>query len=124
MTFYVVPPRSAKHTALLNMDTYLRYGERYLREADYVILSENWYFKAYPNEQNGPLVWNPEWAIKTKPEYVVAYRRILSGEDPNLELARELNLAHFTPEFLVHRYFYGSFQLFIGDLKIYRVVRD
>jgi hypothetical protein len=51
------------------------------------------------------------------------YRRILSGRDANLELEAEFNLTHIMPEFLVHRLFYGSFQLFIGDLKIYRIVR-
>ena len=64
----------------------------------------------------------PQWLIKTKPAHVIAYRRILSGLDPNLQLEEEFNLTHFMPEFLVHRFFYGSFQLFIGDIRIYRIV--
>jgi hypothetical protein len=121
-TYYVVPPNSARNSVLFNPDSYIRYERRYLAAAEYLILSENWYDTSYPNELNGPIAWNPAWLIKTKPQYVVMYRRILSGEDPNLELAAEFNLTHFMPEFLIHRFFYGSFQLFIGDLKIYRVV--
>jgi hypothetical protein len=123
-TYYVVPPRSATRTALFRMDSYVRYGRRYLAAADYLILSENWYDTSYANELNGPIAWNPEWLIKTKPEYVVAYRKILSGQDPNLELEAEFNLTHFTPEFLIHRWLYGSFQLFVGDLRIYRAVNS
>jgi hypothetical protein len=123
-TFYVVPPRNASRTALFQMDRYRRYGTRYLGSADYLILSENWYDTSYANELNGPIAWNPEWLIKTKPEYVVAYRKLLSGQDPNLELEAEFNLTHFMPEFLIHRYLYGSFQLFVGDLRIYRVMHN
>ena len=120
-TYYVSPPRTARKTRLFNMDAYLQYGLAYLKRADYLILSENWYDTAYPNELNGPIVWNPTWPIKSKPEYVNTYRKILSGQHPSLRFEREFTLKHFMPEFLVHRYFYGSFQLLIGDLKIYRV---
>jgi hypothetical protein len=122
-TYYVVPPGNLSSLKLFNPDGYIRYGERYLSAADYLILSENWYDTSYPNELNGPIAWNPKWLIKTKPAYVTMYRRILSGRDANLELEAEFNLTHIMPEFLVHRLFYGSFQLFIGDLKIYRIVR-
>ncbi len=120
-SYYVVPPKNAR-AALFDIDDYLRYGERYLKSADYVILSENWYDTAYPNELNGPITWNPEWLIKTKPEYAVVYRRIISGEDPNLALETEFNLKPFMPELVFHRYFYGSFQRFVGDVKVFRVV--
>jgi hypothetical protein len=123
-TYYTQPPRSARNASLFNIDGYLRYGARYLDAKDYLILSENWYDTSYPNEMNGPIAWKAEWLIKTKPEYVVAYRRILSGQDPKLEPETEFNLNHFMPEFLVHRFFYGSFQLFVGDIKIYRIIHD
>lgn len=123
-TYYVVPPKSAKNTGILNMEGYVRYGERYLGQVEYVILSENWYDTSFPNELNGPIAWNPEWLIKTRSEYAVAYRKILSNQDPNLELDVELNLRPVMPEFVVHKRLYGSFQLFLGDLRIYRVVRS
>ena len=122
-TFYVAPPRAARKTRLFSVDRYIKYDARYLAPVDYVLLSENWYDTSFPNELNGPIAWNPQWLIKTRPEYVVAYRNILSGQDPNLKLDTEINLRYFMPEFLVHRHLYGSFPLFIGDLKIYRVVR-
>ena len=119
-TYYVVPPPGVQY-ALFDMKKYERLGPRYLSGIDYVILSENWYDTSYANELNGPIAWKPEWLVLTKPEYVIGYRLILMGWDPNLTLEAEFDLRHFTPEFLVHRYFYGSFQLFIGDLKIFRV---
>ena len=122
-SYYVVPPGGFGSAALFQMDRYLRDPRRYLASVDFVVLSENWYDTAFANELNGPIVGNPEGLIKTKPEYTVAYRRILSGTDPNLTLDAEFDLHHATPEFLLHRSFYGSFQLFIGDLKVYRVVR-
>jgi hypothetical protein len=59
-----------------------------------------------------------------KPEYVVGYRKILSGEDPIVKLVAEFNLKHFMPECVVHRLLDGSFQLLIGDLRVYRVVHN
>lgn len=122
VTFYTVPPAWVGKTGLFNLDVYLKHGEGLLQTAGYVVLSENWYDTSFPNELNGPIAWKPEWLIKTKPEYVRAYRNILAGKDDNLVLDDEFNLFHFTPEFLIHRYFYGSFQLFIGDLKVFKVV--
>jgi hypothetical protein len=122
VSYYVVPPPAPLGTAaLFDMDQYLRAGAAYLRRADYLILSENWYDTAFANELNGPIAWDPAWLIKTKPEYAVAYRRILSNQDPNLQLDTALDVQPFMPEFLLHRFFYGSFQLFIGDLKIFRI---
>ena len=120
-SYYAVPPRLGAGTAVFKMGTYLSWGAPYLQRADYVILSENWYDTAFPNELNGPIAWNPEWLIKTTPEYALAYRKILAGTAPNLELETEFTLHHFTPEFIVHRYFYGTFQQFIGDVKVFRV---
>jgi hypothetical protein len=121
-TYYVVPPPAPRGTAgVFDVAAYVRGGAPYLRNADYVILSENWYDTAFPNELNGPIAWKPEWLIKTRPEDVLAYRMILAGEDPNLLLESELGLTHFMPEPFIHRYFYGSFQQFVGDLKIFRV---
>ncbi len=119
-SYYVVPPAGSS-TALFDMAAYLRYGMRYLGRADYLILSENWYDTSFANELNGPIAWNPEWLIKTTAAYATEYRRILSNQDPNLEPAGEIDIRHFTPEFLIHRYFYGTFQLFIGDIRIFRI---
>ena len=120
-SFYVSPPRTARRTALFDMDRYLRGGAAYLGAAGYVILSENWYDTAFANELNGPISWKTDWLIKTKPDHAEAYRRILSGRDPRLRLETEYDVRHFTLEFLLHRRFYGTFQLFVGDLKIFEV---
>lgn len=124
MTYYVVPPRTTRGARLIDMQRYIDAPDRVLSSIDYVILSENWYDTSFANELNGPIAWDPEWLVKTRPEHVRAYRRILSGEDPKLELDAELDIVDFTPEFLAHSFFYGTFQLFVGDLKVYRVVRD
>lgn len=122
-SFYVSPPRAAKRTRLFEMERYLQYGAAYLAPADYVILSENWYDTAFPNELNGPFAWRTDRLVKTRPEFAEAYRRILSDRDPRLRLETEYNVRHFTPEFLLHRRFYGTFQLFVGDLKIFKVMQ-
>jgi hypothetical protein len=120
-TFYVSPPKSLK-SRIFNADQYLAQGQQYLQQAQYVVLSENWYDTAFTNELTGPFSSNPEWAIRTKPEYVVMYRHMLANIDPNLELEAEFDMQHFMPEFLIHRRFYGPFQRFIGDVKVLKVL--
>ncbi|MGH7819591.1 MAG: hypothetical protein ACREQ9_07455, partial [Candidatus Binatia bacterium] len=119
-TYYLVPPPRMK-ARLFDPDLYLRDGRSYLELFDYVILSENWYDTAFPNELNGPIAWKPEWLIRTKPEYALVYRRMLANQDPNVRLEASFDLRHIAPELLVHRLFYGSFPLFVGDLKVFRV---
>lgn len=120
ITFYVTGPRDME-AKNLSPTLYEKYGASYLRGVDYVVLSENWYDTAFSNELNGPFGWNPDWAIKTTPLAVRTHRHILAGEEPALKLERAITLKHFTPEMLVHRWCYGSFPLFVGDVMIYRV---
>ena len=87
----------------------------------FLVLSENWYDTAFANELNGPLIKNPERLIKTRPLKVYLYREILSGSHPNLELVSEFNVQNFMPELILHKKFYGTFQKFVGDIKIYKI---
>ena len=119
-TYYVEGPGDMTRQ-MFSPEQYQQYGADYLRRADYLVLSECWYDTAFSSELNGPFGWNPDWAIKTTPLAARTYRRILAGEEPALELEQAFTLRHFTPEFLLHRWCYGSFPLFVGDLMIYRV---
>jgi hypothetical protein len=65
----------------------------------------------------------PERLVKTKPEYVEFYRNTLAGNHPVLELERAIDVQNFMPELLLHKWLYGTFQMFVGDIKIYRVVQ-
>ena len=93
-----------------------------LRQGQYLILSENWYDTAFANELNGPFIGHLDRLIKTKPEYALLYRQILASKHPNLELEAEYNVSNFMPELVLHKMFYGTFQKFVGDVKIYKVV--
>ena len=121
-SYYVNPPgRAMSHTRLFSPD--YSFGDSPpLRRADYLILSENWYDTAFANELNGPYVANLERLVKTRPEYVNFYRDALAGRHPNLQLERVLDVDNFMPELVLHRWFYGTFQMFVGDIKIFRVV--
>ena len=94
-----------------------------LKQANYLILSENWYDTTFANELNGPITSFPERLVKTKPEYVAFYRSTLAGKHANLQLERAINVRNFMPELLLHKQFYGTFQMFVGDIKIYQVVQ-
>jgi hypothetical protein len=120
-SFYVVPPPGISMDGLFNESEYLQLGREYLHGYDHLILSESWYDTAFANELNGPIAWKPEWLIKTTPANAKLHRRILSGQDPNFLLDTEFLLRDFTPEFFLHRALYGSFQLFVGDMKIFRM---
>ena len=93
-----------------------------LRTAQYLILNENWYDTAFASELNGPITRYPERLIKTKPAYVDFYRAALGNRHPHLELERAIDVQNFMPELLLHKKFYGTFQMFVGDIKIFRVV--
>jgi hypothetical protein len=118
-SYYVNPPASSTH---LFQPEYAFGDAAALRKAQYLILSENWYDTAFANELNGPLTGNPDRLIKTKPEYVEFYRSALAGSHPHLELERSIDVQNFMPELLLHRAVYGTFQLFVGDIRVFRVV--
>ena len=90
-------------------------------QAHFEVLSENWYDTAFANELNGPVVDNLDLLVKTTPEYATFYRQVLAGVHPYLEPHDEYLLSHFMPELRLHRHWYGNFQLFVGDIKVFRV---
>ncbi len=113
-----LPPRQGQ--ALFRPE-YAAGDARVLRQADFLVLSENWYDTAFPNELNGPRTDVLARLVKTTPAYASFYRQVLAGRHPRLEPVASFELAHFMPELLLHRYAYGNFQLFVGDLRIFRV---
>lgn len=119
-TFYVNPP--ASNTMLFRPEFALGDGE-VLQQGQYLILSENWYDTAYANELNGPLVRVSSRMIKTKPEYIGFYRDAIAGRHINLQHEKTYALPSFMPELIIHRTLYGNFQLFVGDLRIFRIVQ-
>lgn len=118
-SYYVNPPRGRN---LLFTPDYAQGRDARLHLGDYLILSENWYDTAFANELNGPLVHRPERMIKTTPRYTAFYREVLSGNHPQLQHALTLPVRDFMPELVLHRRLYGTFQLFVGDIQIYRIV--
>jgi len=118
-SYYVNPPAGQNR---LFRPEYAAGDAAVLRQGDYLILSENWYDTAFANELNGPLTDDLSRLVKTRPEYTQFYRNALAGRDPHLQLEQVLALRNFMPELLLHRRFYGTFQLFVGDLQIFRVV--
>ena len=121
-SYYVNPPAGAQSRSRLFHPEYAAGDAAALRSADYLVLSENWYDTAYANELNGPLVGDPARLVKTRPEYVRFYRDALAGRHPHLQPEENLAVENFMPELLLHRRFYGTFQLFVGDLVILRVL--
>ncbi len=122
ISYYVNPPASAAQTSRLFRPEFAFGDGAILRQADYLILSENWYDTAFANELNGPLVNAPRRLVKTRPEYVRFYRDALGGRHPLLQEEQALEVANFMPELVWHKRFYGTFQMFVGDLHIFRVV--
>ncbi|PLW66810.1 hypothetical protein C0039_19910 [Pseudohalioglobus lutimaris] len=120
-SFYVNQPPAAE--SVLFRPEYATGDAAILRRGDYLILSENWYDTAFANELNGPLVLKQDRLIKTRPEYAQFYRQALAGEHPHLVVEQSWELAHFMPEMLLHKRWYGNVQLFVGDLRVLRVRR-
>ena len=118
--FYVSPPRGSSQ---FFRPEYAFGDASTLRQAEYLILSENWYDTAFANELNGPVVTDPARLIKTKPEYVRFYRAALADQHPDLVLEESIEVNNFMPELTLHRALYGTFQLFVGDIMVFRVVK-
>ena len=123
ISFYVSPPAGSAGYSLLFRPEFAAGNAEVLKQADFLILSENWYDTAFANELNGPLVNDSRKLVKTRPSYTSFYRSVLEGSYPHLELVDAFEVRNFMPELLLHRRFYGTFQLFVGDIRIYRVVR-
>lgn len=118
-SYYVNPPPGNNR---LFEPEYAAGDAAVLRQATHLILSENWYDTAFANELNGPLTDDPSRLIKTTPERVHFYRDALAGRQPYLAQEQIIAVSNFMPELLLHRHFYGTFQLFVGDLAIFRVI--
>ncbi|MCP5128118.1 MAG: hypothetical protein H6985_00910 [Pseudomonadales bacterium] len=120
-SFYVNPPVGGAVSSQLFRPEYAGGDATTLRRASHVVLSENWYDTAFANELNGPLVDDLTRLVKTTPEHARFYREALAGRHPHLEQEQLIAVDNFMPELLLHRQFYGTFQLFVGDLRVFRV---
>jgi hypothetical protein len=120
-SYYVNPPSGQRRNSPLFRPEYAFGDAAILRRAQYLILSENWFDTAFANELNGPLVDDLQRLVKTRPEYVQFYRDALAGRHPNLTLEQAIDVNNFMPELVLHKYLYGTFQLFVGDIRIFRV---
>tara|TARA_R110002110_G_scaffold205066_1_gene416791 strand:- start:199742 stop:201475 length:1734 start_codon:yes stop_codon:yes gene_type:complete len=122
-SFYVNPPPVTAGNLRLFRPEYAQGDAAALRQADYLILSENWYDTAFANELNGPLTDDLSQLVKTTAQAAQFYRAAVRNEHPYLQLEQRLAVENYMPELWLHKRFYGTFQLFVGDLRIYRVLR-
>lgn len=118
-SFYVNPPPVAQHW--LFHPRHATGSPPALARADYLVLSENWYDTAFANELNGPLVGDLTRLVKTTPARARFYRKALAGRHPLLAVERVFPVPDIMPELVLHKAFYGTFQLFIGDIVVLRV---
>ena len=123
MAFYVAPPPAYAQSHALLQPEYAQGDAAQLRQAQYLVLSENWYDTAFPSELNGPYTSKLERLIKTKPEYARFYQQALAGEHPYLEPARRYTVSNFMPELMLHKALYGTFQMFVGDIVVLRITQ-
>jgi hypothetical protein len=121
-TFYVSPPPNLSPGPILFKPEYAMGNAEQLKLGQFLVLSENWYDTAFPQELNGPFTDNLDQLIKTKPAYARLYRQILAGEHPNLKLEKEYTVQNFMPELVLHKQLYGTFQKFVGDMKVFRII--
>ena len=121
MSFYSTPPQRYMRAHRIFHPEYARGAGTILRQGQYLILSENWYDTAFPNELNGPIVDDLTKLPVTKPEYARFYRDALSGRIPYLTTERHFKVQNFMPEAVFHKTLYGTFQVFVGDIVVLRV---
>ncbi|MEP0203958.1 MAG: hypothetical protein ABJ084_13235 [Halioglobus sp.] len=123
MSFYTVPPPALMRNHRLFLPEYAGGDARGLRQAEYLVLSENWYDTAFRNEINGPFINDLNKLPVTKPEYAQFYRAALAGHHPLLTPYRLFPVRNFMPEAVLHKALYGTFQMFVGDIWILKIGR-
>ena len=123
-SFYVSPPARYMPAHRLFAPEHVADNGAVLRQAQYLVLSENWYDTAFANELNGPVVHNLDRLVKTRPDYARFYRSALADMHPYLQLNDSFDVQNFMPELVLHTYLYGTFQTFVGDIKIWRITGD
>lgn len=121
-SYFITPSEKAMAQSKLFFPEYAFGNAQKLKYGNYLILSENWYDTAFASELNGPVISFPERLVKTKPAYAEFYRKTLAGKHPNLQLEQAIDIKNFMPELVLHKRFYGTFQMFVGDIKIYKIV--
>jgi dolichyl-phosphate-mannose-protein mannosyltransferase len=119
-SYYVSPPPGTRSRLFLPSEM----GEdtAVLKGADFLVLSENWYDTAFASELNGPRVGRLDRLVKTTPQYASFYRDALAGRHPVLREEVVYSVRNFMPELWLHKKFYGSFPMFVGDLRIYSIL--
>jgi hypothetical protein len=120
-SYYVNPPAGTGRNSRLFRAEYALGDAAALRQAQYLLLSENWYDTAFANELNGPMVADLQRLIKTTPERALFYRDALAGKHPRLMLEQVIEVNNFMPELVLHKRWYGTFQIFVGDIGIFRI---
>jgi hypothetical protein len=123
-SFYVNPPPRLARNHRLFRPEFARGDPPLLLQAEYLVLSENWYDTSFANELNGPLLGGPGHLIKTTPAYARFYRQALADAHPLLRVERAYRVHNFMPELVLHKALYGTFQMFVGDIVVLRVVVD
>jgi hypothetical protein len=121
MSYFVNPPAIYAHAHQLFTPEYAQGDAGTLRQAQYLILSENWYDTAFRNEMNGPMVGDLAKLLGTKPEYARFYRQAVADQHPYLSLEQKFPVVNYMPELVLHKWLYGTFQMFVGDVLIFRV---
>ncbi|TXS94424.1 hypothetical protein [Parahaliea aestuarii] len=122
-SYYVQPPRLPEVAQGLFRESFARDGGAVLRQGQYLLLSENWYDTAFANELNGPLIGDLQRLVKTTPFNAQFYRQALAGEVDYLRQERVIAVNNFMPELVLHKHWYGTFQLFVGDIHIFRILQ-
>ncbi|MFT6958115.1 MAG: hypothetical protein ACJAYC_003131 [Halieaceae bacterium] len=123
-SFYVSPPAGTMTAQRLFSPEHAADNGAVMRQAQYLVLSENWYDTAFANELNGPRVHNLDRLVKTRPDYARFYRSALDDNRQYLQLSDSFDVQNFMPELVLHTYFYGTFQTFVGDIKIWTITGD
>jgi hypothetical protein len=122
-SYYVSPPPNLPGGVILFKPEYAAGDAAKLKLGQFLILSENWYSTSFAQELNGPFVGNVDRLVRTQPAMAPIYRQILAEKHPNLTLEHEYNIHNFMPELILHKQFYGTFQEFVGDLKVFRIIQ-
>ena len=85
-----------------------------------------WYAEVKPQRVfmsyfvNPPAEYAPSHRIFS-PDYARFYRQALAGEHPYLAVEKHYAVQNFMPELVLHKWLYGTFQMFVGDVIIFKI---
>ena len=104
----------------------MKKGLKQLEGADLFIMHETYYgryWKFFTTPFKIPKCCDEVYHCESE-EVCLFYQGVLSGQEANLELIKSFETVEIFPERILFKHLFGTYETFLGDVKIYKVLNQ